>query len=346
MSLREPEILGFLNQNTWSGAARNPVPGDASARRYERLWHNGKRAVLMDSPFCPKSVSDYAKTGRLAGNNTAAFVCIAHALSMRGFGAPKILAADIERGLVLLEDLGDDLVAKVLARAPEREEEVYTRAVEVAAAIYRSSFEPKLNAFGARWSLGPYDFEAFMAEADLFLDWYIDGPLSETARTQWREIWCEVLKPVFAFPAGLALRDYHAENIFWHENKTGLAQIGLIDFQDAVFTHPAYDLVSLLEDARRDVSEDIVPQLIAHFCACAKIENDADFRAAYSVLGAQRNAKILGIFVRLSKRDNKHQYLEYLPRVRAHFSRDLKHPALKALESWVRQYAPSAVVHS
>ena len=346
MSSRDYEIIDFLGRHAWGEAQRVPVPGDASARRYERLSVNGHRAVLMDSPFDPSTISTYMRKGRLAGNNISAFVCLATALRQRGFGAPDIYAADIERGLVMLEDLGDDLIARVLERQPELEREIYTRAVEVAAAIYRSSFSPDLSAYGTRWQIKAYDFDAFMAETDLFLDWYVEKletPISQTARNDWLEIWRETLSQTQTAAPGLALRDFHAENLFWRQDKIRLEQIGLIDFQDAVFTHPAYDLVSLLEDARRDVSPDLVAPLIEHFCTCAKIENNQDFQSAYAILGAQRNAKILGIFVRLSKRDNKHQYLDFLPRVRAHFTHDLDHPALVDLKLWIEKHAPSSL---
>ena len=350
---REGLIKEFLKTHGWSEAIRTPVPGDASARRYERLVMGDTRAVLMDAPEdkddvnCPidargekREALGYNAKARLAGSSLSAFICLATALTRRGFAAPRILAANIEAGLLLLEDLGDGLYARVLEKTPNREAELYQQAVSCLAAIYRSSFSEDLQARGTHWHIGGYDEMALQAEADLFLDWYVphfEAPLSKEAKGEWRKIWVNAFSHLSAHAPGLALRDFHAENIF----DLG-GRVGLIDFQDALFAHPSYDLVSLLEDARRDVSADLIDPLITQFCAQSGIPDDGYFRAAYAVQGAQRNAKILGIFVRLAVRDNKVGYLDMIPRVRAHFQTDLSHPALFELKAWVLSHAPSA----
>lgn len=354
MSNRAAEINVFLETHGWGQAARTSVPGDASTRRYERLALGAQNAVLMDAPFedegpaCPVGASederralDYPAQAMLAGSSPSAFVCLASALTRRGFAAPRILGVDLKAGLLLLEDLGDALYARVLDSVPSCEEEIYRKAVSCLAAIYRSSFSNTLIAHGTEWTIGTYDNLALQTEADLFLDWYVgefDGDLSLQARTEWTQIWARAFLCLDAHATGLALRDFHAENIFVLEDA-----VGLIDFQDALFAHPSYDLVSLIEDARRDVDPLLSAPLISQFCQEAGIEEDEKFHAAYAVQGAQRNAKILGIFVRLAKRDDKPHYLDLIPRVRAHFQKDLSHPALAELRAWTEKYTPSVL---
>ena len=301
-----------------------------------------------DGVLCPVDASDeqraalgYNAKARLAGSSLSAFICLATALTRRGFAAPHIIAADRDAGLLLLEDLGDDLYARVLADSPEREYALYKKAISCLAAIYRSSFAVDLQARDTHWHIGTYDEMALRTEAELFLGWYIpkyEAPLSQSAKDEWKDIWAGCFAHLNAHPHGLALRDFHAENIFDLKG-----HVGLIDFQDALFAHPSYDLVSLLEDARRDVSPDIIDPLISQFCKEAGIEEDGTFRRAYAVQGAQRNAKILGIFVRLAVRDKKTHYLNLIPRVRAHFQTDLSHPALADLKMWIEKHAPSAL---
>jgi len=348
LGTREQLIETFLEAAGWGGAVRKPVPGDASSRSYERLSRGEEKAVLMNAPFEPNN-DPYTTKAKLAGSDPHAFICLATALTRRGFSAPHILAADMDNGLLLLEDLGADLFAQVLKREPHKEQELYSEAVSCLAAIYRSSFANNIQARDANWHIRTYDAEALQAEADLFLDWYIpefDTPLNETAKAEWHAIWKQAYTHLDAHAPGLALRDFHAENIFWLPERTATGKIGLIDFQDALFAHPSYDLVSLLEDARRDVDTYMVDNLIKQFCEESGIPNDDKFRAAYAVMGSQRNAKILGIFVRLARRDGKQHYLDMIPRVAAHFSHDLAHPALKPLYGWITNYAPSTRKHA
>lgn len=358
---RDSQIQDFLSAAGWGDAARTPVPGDASSRRYERLEMGAQKAVLMDAPREAAQTLDpsaqelsvderralgYRAAARLAGDDQSAFVCIAAALTARGFSAPQILGADLEAGLVLLEDLGDDLFARVLRDHPEQEASLYEAAVDTLAAIYRSSFAAQLTHGSAIWELGDYDALALQTEVDLLLEWYAadeDAVISEAAREQWKDIWAELFTHLDAHPKGLSLRDFHAENIFWCPERSGAAKVGLIDFQDGLMAHPAYDLVSLLEDARRDVSPSLRQGLIERFCRGAGLKNDQSFQTAYAVMGAQRNAKILGIFVRLSKRDGKPQYRRLIPRVKALFLDDIKGHEFAPLRGWFAAHLPSVL---
>jgi aminoglycoside/choline kinase family phosphotransferase len=345
----------FLNTAGWGEARVEPFPGDASTRSYFRLSNGSRRAILMDAPggaeapACPPDADPqvraklgYNALARLAGPDTAAFASIAGALSARGFSAPRIFEADLDTGFLILEDLGDDLFARVIpARAHEGS--LYAAAIDALAAIFRSSFEAEPSAFGKSWRIQAYDDTALRAETHLFLDWYApergQAP-SDAARADWDRAWGEVFVLLQAHAPGLVLRDYHAENLIWLPDRTAEASVGLLDFQDALFGHPAYDLVSLIEDARRDVPRDLAEPLTRRFFERAQLQDREAFDAAAAVLAAQRNAKILGIFVRLARRDAKPKYLGLLPRVAAHFVRDIGHPALAPVRAAVSEISP------
>ncbi|RKQ96016.1 aminoglycoside phosphotransferase family protein [Maricaulis maris] len=356
ISDRDAAIAAFLNQAGWGDAKHRPLPGDASTRRYIRLERGEARAMLMDAPAaaeapaCPPDADPeerralgYNAVARLAGANLVAFAGLADALCERGFSAPRILASDIEAGFLLLEDLGDDLFARLLP-GDLHEGTLYAKAVDVLAAIYRSSLPAAVERDGQSWPLLAYDDTALMAEADLFLDWFLDKHAGATpgasARADWQAIWSRAFERLHHCAPGLVLRDFHAENLIYLPDREAEGEIGLLDFQDAVIGHPAYDLVSLIEDARRNVERKLAVPLKARFVAQAGIDDVAGFDAAYAVLGAQRNAKILGIFVRLAVRDGKQRYLDLLPRVARHFVADLQHPALMPLHMWIKSNAP------
>lgn len=341
---RETQISAFLRAAGWDKAARTALPGDASARRYEKLNLKGARAILMDAPHIASGVpaGDYADIAKLSDGRMVAFTAVCEALTQRGFSAPKILAADIEAGLLLSEDLGDDAVAQVLEKNPAAEREIYSAAMDTLGAIYRSSFNPDALSFGQDWTIRNYDAPAMQAEVDLMRQWYCpykDIILTETQKDRWTQIWEKLFERLTGHVPGLVLRDFHAENIFWLPEREATSKIGLIDFQDALLGHPAYDVVSLIEDARRDVDPAVTDALIARFCAAAKIENNESFKAAYAIIGAQRNAKILGIFVRLAQRDGKPHYLNLLGRVEAHFQNNLAHPAMAELRAFLKDIA-------
>ncbi|WP_300543970.1 phosphotransferase [Maricaulis sp.] len=352
---RDTALDAFLDSAGWGGAEHHPLAGDASTRRYVRLRDGEHSAMLMDAPgaaeapACPPGATPkerlelgYNAAARLAGPNLAAFTGLANVLNERGFSAPRILASDFEHGYLLLEDLGDELLARLLP-GKLHEGTVYARAVDTLAAIHRCSFPAVLEADGHEWPLQAYDATALMAEANLFVEWYLERhagiELSGAAQAEWSELWTHAFQRLDACPSGLVLRDYHAENLVYLPDREGEAAIGLLDFQDALIGHPAYDLVSLLEDARRNVDRKLAIPLKARFVEQAGIQDPAGFDAAYAVLGAQRNAKILGIFVRLAVRDGKQRYLDMLPRVARHFVADLQHPALMPLNMWAKTHA-------
>lgn len=356
MSDREAERRAFIKDAGWGDAVVDSFPGDASSRQYFRLTRGDDVAVLMDAargaeaPAEPEgaSIADrealgYNALARLAGPEPAAFACLSNELVIRGFSAPKILAADLDAGLLLLEDFGRSVYAKVIDDNPALEVPLYESAVECLAEIYRSSFPAKMSFEGANWRVRYYDETALLTETHLFLDWYaVDkgAEISVEARVEWNAIWRALLTVLGSHAPGLALRDFHAENLFWLPERESVAKVGLIDFQDGLFVHPAYDLVSFLEDARRDVSSDLIDPLISQFCEQAKLADEAAFRKAYAVLGAQRNAKILGIFVRLAERDGKPSYRDFIPRVHAHFVNNLLGADFQPLRDWFETYLP------
>jgi len=359
LNKREAEIKNFLGISGWSDAVRNPIPGDASTRRYERLAKGHQHAVLMDAPPAaelPGEPEDatpeqrralgYNAVARLAGASPESFTAIAQALLQRGFSAPQIIAADLERGFVLLEDFGNDIYAKVVQTNPSREPLLYETAVDLLAALYRSSFSSVVKYDTTAWRLRNYDTTALLAETDLCLDWYakdFERDISETAREAFYAHWITAFETLNAHPSGLALRDFHAENLFWLPQRTGLARTGLIDFQDALFTHPAYDLASLIEDIRRDVSPELTEPLIARFCDKAGLRDGPEFRAAYAVIGTQRSTKLLGFPVRADLKFGKPQYRALLPRVTRHFQNSLSHPALIDIKIWFETYLPDTL---
>lgn len=322
MTEREGLIRAFLARAGWAGAERRPLAGDASFRRYERLTAaDGRRTVLMDAPPPHEDIRP--------------FLAVAAHLAACGLAAPAVLAADADAGFALLEDLGDGLFTRVLAEGGD-EAALYAAAVDVLAALHAAP--------PGGLALAPYDDALLMAEADLFVDWFLPAatgaPCGDAAREEFHAAWRAVFPKAHALPPVLVLRDYHADNLIWLPEREGLKRVGLLDFQDAVFGSPAYDLVSLFEDARRDVAPATVAAMRARYLA-ARPGIDADaFDAAYAVLGAQRNTKIVGIFTRLWRRDGKPGYLDFLPRVWAHLERDLAHPALGPVRAWFDDHAP------
>ena len=311
----------FLNTAGWGSAQILPLAGDASFRRYFRVREDGRQAVLMDAP--PPH------------EDPRPFLAVADHLIAQGFAAPRIFARDLDNGLVLLEDFGDIRVREYLDASPHEERGVYERAVALLADLHQ---RPAAD-------LPPYDRAVYQREAGLLTEWYcpaIGLPVDEEG---YRAAWDAVLPIVEQddAPVVTVLRDYHAENIMLipgHEASRGL---GLLDFQDALAGHPAYDLVSLLQDARRDVAPDTERAMIAHYKALAAPRGDFD--AAYAVLGAQRNAKIIGIFTRLWKRDGKPRYLDFLPRMWGLLERDLAHPALAPVAGWFAANVPADKRH-
>ena len=359
MSDRATQISDFLNYAGWNAAARAPIQGDASTRSYERLERNGQKAVLMNAPKLAElpsepegaSVEDrralgYNALARLAGPNMESFACLANELGLRGFSAPQIFAADLERGFLLLEDFGEPVFAKVIAKDASQEAPLYEAAVNTLAAIYRSSFPRIMTYKEVSWRVRDYDTAALLAETDLCHDWYakdFNREISTGAREEFYGLYAESFKYLTAHASGLALRDFHAENLFWRPERSGVANVGLIDFQDALFVHPAYDLMSLITDIRREVSPDLKDRLIKRFCQKSGLKDDMDFRAAYSVMSVQRGTKLLGFPVRADLKFGKPQYRALLPRVKRHLNEDLAHPVMGPIKVWFAKNLPEVL---
>jgi len=350
---REQERRDFVERSGWRDADIVPRPGDASTRSYARVHLNGRNAMLMDQPQAaeaPAAPADatpderralgYNAIARLAGGDTARFVAASNYLRGLGLSAPEIYAADPASGFVLIEDFGDTLYADVLTDGSGDERTLYEHAAEVLSALHAKGAPDILHPDKA---LHAYDETALLAEIDLMTEWYLPYALGRKAtpdeiaehRTLWRKTLESVREPSPVF----VHRDYHAQNLLWLPERTGTARVGLIDFQDAVAGTRAYDLISLTEDARRDVPPEIADATMQRYLAVTGADPET-YKAQMAVMAAQRNAKIAGIFARLYKRDGKPRYLSYLPRVWGHLNRDLEHPALAALKSWYDKTIP------
>lgn len=328
MSDRAALSHAFLQRSGWGDAVRSKLAGDASFRKYERLNRNGEPAVLMDAPPPQEDIRPFTR--------------IARHLDSLGYSAPRILAEDAEHGFLLLEDLGDDLFARLLKSGID-ECMLYEATIDFLLDLHRHS---------APADLAPYDEDRLIDEAELFIDWYLpaltgrDTPAN--LRQAFRFLW-GILAPEVGMDTAperrvLVLRDFHAENLIWLPKRSGPARLGLLDFQDAVAGHPAYDLVSLLEDARRDVDPDFAEAMLQRYIAGSGVD-DANFRRMYAILGAQRNIRILGVFTRLWKRDGKPQYQAFMPRMWGLVERDLAHPALTDLRGWFDAMVPRELRH-
>lgn len=317
---RNTNIDAFLASANWANATRSPLAGDASSRRYERLHHSdGRHSILMDAP--PDT-----------GEDVRPFRRIAQHLQSIGLSAPEILAVDETQGFLLLEDLGDDLFASVVLAKPDLQPQLYTAATDVLLLLHRTPF-PDLPTF---------DTPLLAEMIRPVFDWYQHGILGQTDKTAQMEFettFRDVLTQSISGAPVMILRDFHAENLLWLPERQGIRRVGLLDFQDAKAGHPAYDLVSLLQDARRDVPLDIEAATIAHYVNKSGVDPDA-FRASYAVLGAQRNLRILGVFARLCLRDGKAHYVDFIPRVWDFVMRDLEHPALADIAPFILKALP------
>jgi tRNA threonylcarbamoyl adenosine modification protein YjeE len=343
-------IHGVLKASGWDDAERAFMLGDASTRAYERLTKpDGSHAILMISP--PRTdgppIRDgkpYSAIARLAENITP-FIAVDHALRAQSLSAPEIFASDRNGGVAVLEDLGAEGVVDANGPIAER----YSESVAVLASLHARELPSSLPLNGVEaYQIPVYDLEALMVEVDLFLEWYAPAYVKKTvhgeARESFETLWKEALTPIVEGPRTWSLRDYHSPNLIWLPKRDGLARVGIIDFQDCVMGHPAYDVASLAQDARVTVSDDLELKLLSRYArerrALDPAFDVAAFARAYAALGAQRATKILGIFARLDKRDAKPQYLAHLPRVRAYLARDLAHPALADLRAWFEAHSP------
>ncbi len=319
--MNPPESAGdFLASCGWAGARIEPLAGDASFRRYFRvLRDDGHQAVLMDAP--PPH------------EDPRPFISVAEWLVSVGLSAPEILARDLKRGLLLLGDFGDDRLREALDLTPDRERELYELATDVLV---------HLHAHPPMQGLPVHGLEQWLTELMLFPDWYCQAVGLDVDIDSYRRAWTEALEPVAGDGLGpvTVLRDYHAENIMLVEGRDGVAHFGLLDFQDALAGHPAYDLASVLEDARRDVPPELERSMLDRYIAATR--HGPAFERAYWALAAQRNTRILGVFTRLWKRDDKPWYRRFQPRMWGLLERDLDHMMLAPVRDWFDANVPAS----
>jgi N-acetylmuramate 1-kinase len=357
---REAAKAAFLSGAGLGGAQRQPLPGDASTRRYERLTSLGGAAlILMDappsgeSPPCDPAWDEAERTrlgwnamARLAGSRVEAFAATAGYLRGRGLSAPDILALDVDAGLALVEDFGGGVFARLIEEGAD-ERPFYFTAVEATARLHAEAPPPVLEGYGARWPLLDYDALALKAGAGLFVQWLPklkpEAALGAEAIAEWDALWSPIVARAAAGATAFTHRDYHAENLIWLNDRRGVARAGMIDFQDALRAHPSWDLHSLLQDARRDVAPELEQAALAHyFSLCPELDRD-HFMADYAALAALNEARIIGIFARLVTRDAKPRYLQFLPRMWRQLERNLAAPGMEGLAKWFGRHVPPEV---
>lgn len=334
-------------------AQREHLQGDASTRAYERLYlpdtDARRSAILMIAPRRPdgpplRGGRPYSQIAKLA-EDVKPFVAIANGLRQRGFSAPEIYGTDLSSGLLVLEDFGAEGVLVDGAVQEER----YGEATAVLAALHALDLPRELPVEGdITHAIPRADLEMMLIEVELMPDWYLPHighhALSATGRIAFIDLWSALLQPLLAERGTWVLRDYHSPNLHWLAAREGIHRIGLIDFQDALYGHPAYDVVSLLQDARVDVPDAVEIRLLSHYARLRRQDDPhfdtAAFARAYAILGAQRATKILGIFARLNARDGKPGYLKHMPRIERNIMRCLAHPALADLRDWYKANLP------
>lgn len=307
----------FLNNHGWGGAEILPVAGDASFRRYFRVVSGDRKAILMDAP--PPH------------EDPRPFIHIARHLKAQDFPTPEIFGEDLDHGLVLLEDFGDHRMREHLDHHPEDEEAIYRQTIDLIKALHK---KPAAD-------IAEYDWDQYLREVNLLPEWYCPAQSLDVNKAGFVDAWRTVLQPVMASQTSpvTVLRDYHAENIMLLDDN----RLGLLDFQDALAGHAAYDLVSMLQDARRDVSDDLEEVMLTYYLDGRSAQEALEFRGHYAILGAQRNTKIIGIFTRLFIRDGKTRYLDFLPRMWRLLEKDLVHPDLAPVAEWFDRNIPANI---
>jgi aminoglycoside/choline kinase family phosphotransferase len=321
---REAQIAAFLAAHGWNTAARKRIAGDASFRKYDRLEGERGRCVLMDAPPPQEDVRPW--------------ITIARHLHELGFSVPAILAEDVTTGLLLIEDLGDDTYTRLLARNAD-ETKLYALAIDTLIALHQ-----KPNAVPP--SVIPYGTKRLMEEVNRLHVWYLplagQPALSETAIKEYEAIWQDLLPGAWKTPTSLVLFDYHVDNLLGLFDRPGVKACGLLDFQDAVAGPMTYDLMSLLEDARRDINPTLVADMKRRYGAAFPAITPEDFAVSWAVMAAQRHTRVLGTFARLKVRDNKPHYLQHIPRLWRYMDQCLAHPHLAPLKAWLDKYVPAA----
>jgi N-acetylmuramate 1-kinase len=348
---RMAAVRQFIAESGYREALRARIKGDASTRVYERLALGDKHVILMNSPRRSdgppvRDGKPYNVIAHLA-DNVMPFVAMANGLRQRGFSAPQIYEADLDQGLLIAEDLGDEGVVSSDPPVPIRER--YETAVDMLLSLHSQRLPDVLPvAPHLDHRIPYYDLNAFLIEAELLLDWYLprlNAPMQDSERESFRTLWRELLQPAIDAPPTWVLRDFHSPNLFWLPRRSDIGRLGLIDFQDAVMGPAAYDLASLLQDARVDVAEQTELALLGRYVK-GRRQSEPDFEPTrfikiYVTLAAQRASKVLGIFARLDMRDGKPQYLRHMPRIWGYLQRSLAHPALESLNAWYIAHVPS-----
>lgn len=326
---REDLLRDFIKQSGFAEHTIDKLAGDASFRRYVRVTTPQTSYVVMDSPPDSEPIRPYIR------------VC--DYLCKQGYAAPRIIALDEESGFLLLEDLGDDVFNTLLTKdskeAKALEHELYTQSVELLADWHKN---PGMLKSSATLNIADYNLDEYIRELQLFTDWYLpEYGNSEAAfrSAEFLDVCASILVQIPLAGCYFVHRDFHANNLVWLKDRKGKQRVGLLDFQDALWGDPSYDLVSLLEDARRDVATELAIEMKELYIKLSGQPREL-FNKRYAIMGAQRNLKIIGIFARLNKRDGKPQYLDYIPRVWRYLEEDLKHPALAKLKIWLDTYVP------
>jgi aminoglycoside/choline kinase family phosphotransferase len=357
---RETARRAFLADAGFADAKREALQGDASTRRYERLHTpTGATLILMDQPPsiethpCPPAAGaatraelGYNAMARLAAGRVDAFVACARYLRDLGLSAPHVLASDFAAGLAVLEDLGDDVYARLIEGGVD-ETPLYKAAVDVLVRLHTETPPDVLRADDTAWPLLTYDAVALKTGGDLFLEWlprlHPDLEFGKAAREEWEAVWAPVRAAGEAGASVFCHRDFHAENLIWLPERAGAARVGLLDFQDALRAHPAWDLSMLLHDARRDVSPEREQATLERYLTCRPEVDRHDMLAAFHALGALNNARILGLFARLVVRDHKPRYKAFMPRLWRYLDRCLVDPAPHGLGGWLARHVPPGI---
>jgi N-acetylmuramate 1-kinase len=352
---RNQALKSFIASTPYAKSQRIFFEGDASSRRYEKLvLAESSECLLMDMPQRPdgpvvKHGKPYSQIAHLAETITSVVAINTHLVG-KGYSAPKVLQSDLVQGLGLIEPLGTHVYGRMMQDGDDMQEPLETAAAVLADMATKDWPRQVEAAPGILHTLHDYDEEAQLIEVDLLPSWYIPHADNVDATAEqaqeFANIWKKLLPLAKPDKAQWTIRDYHSPNLLWIPSRQGIKRVGIIDSQDAVMGHPAYDLMSMTQDARVDMSSDLQDLIVLHYCTLRKAQgsfNSEDFKTAYAVLGAQRATKILGIFARLNKRDGKPAYLKHMPRVSGYLQRNLEHKALAPLKAWFNTHAPKAI---
>lgn len=343
-------LRAFLERSGALQSQRKRMAGDASTRSYARLIADGRSTILMNSPARSDTQLIYGGKSYIAAVHLAdtivPFVAVGRGLHARGLSVPIIHQTDLETGFLICEDLGSEGVLEGMPAAPI--EERYHAATDVLVQLHKEQLPRELPVEGQQpYFIPSFDVDAMMIEVSLLLDWYLpDKGVEVTAamREEFASLWRAFLGLALAVPATWAIRDYHSPNLIWLADRAGLARVGVIDFQDAVLGPPAYDVVSLAQDARVDVSEALEIALISRYVRGRRRDDPAfdpaAFAESYARMSAQRNTRLLGVFSRLNRRDGKPHYLLHQPRIWSYLQRALAHPALSDIRRWFEGHVP------